>query len=129
MQAIVDQYHPTDDRPTVTKVRFAAEPTTRDDRNDDHLFNDADVSVDTASLKSVFYLLLEREQPKLLYLFFSSYIIIIHCWLIYYIIWLTFISSCLDLLLTASSPVVNLWFIEPSSHLQIGGIFLWVCVC
>lgn len=44
MQAIVDQYHPTDERPTVTKVRFAAEPTTRDDRNDDHLFNDADVS-------------------------------------------------------------------------------------
>lgn len=40
VQAIVDQYHPTDERPTVTKVRFAAEPT-----NDDHLFNDADVSL------------------------------------------------------------------------------------
>lgn len=42
MQAIVDQYHPTEERQTATKVRFAAEPTMN---NDDHLFNDADVSL------------------------------------------------------------------------------------
>lgn len=43
VQAIVDQYHPHEEKHTATKVRFAAEPSA-DDRNDDHLFNDADVS-------------------------------------------------------------------------------------
>lgn len=96
MQAIVDQYHPTDDRPTVTKVRFAAEPTTRDDRNDDHLFNDADVSVDTASLKSVFYLLLERESNlncciysfPLLLLFIVDWFTILFDWLFFPHVWI-----------------------------------------
>lgn len=45
MQAIVDQYHPHEEKQQVTRVRFAAEPTS-EDRNDDHLFNDADVSVE-----------------------------------------------------------------------------------
>lgn len=43
VQAIVDQYHPHEEKPTATKVRFAAEPT-KDERTDDHLFNDDDVS-------------------------------------------------------------------------------------